>query len=161
MYRAGVPCALFCVTTAVCMSLIPCAMPPPQQVRNNLGVALAYMESWLRGVGCVPIHNLMEDAATAEISRTQVSPHACMPAYVTIRHCWLRVGCINDAQLPRLAAGLRHLRAACLHCGVSRRAVLSESMACNRRSLKQPLPCLHPTIANRHRLGGGGRHGTM
>jgi malate synthase len=42
-------------------------------VRNNLNVALAYMESWLRGVGCVPIHNLMEDAATAEISRSQVS----------------------------------------------------------------------------------------
>jgi malate synthase len=31
-----------------------------------------YMESWLRGVGCVPIHNLMEDAATAEISRSQL-----------------------------------------------------------------------------------------
>jgi malate synthase len=30
------------------------------------------MESWLRGVGCVPIHNLMEDAATAEISRSQL-----------------------------------------------------------------------------------------
>jgi malate synthase len=29
-------------------------------------------QSWLRGVGCVPIHNLMEDAATAEISRSQV-----------------------------------------------------------------------------------------
>lgn len=38
-------------------------------VRNNLDVALQYMEAWLRGVGCVPIHNLMEDAATAEISR--------------------------------------------------------------------------------------------
>eukprot|EP00775_Hariotina_reticulata_P005060 gene5060-5301_t len=41
-------------------------------VRGNLNVALAYMESWLRGVGCVPIHNLMEDAATAEISRSQL-----------------------------------------------------------------------------------------
>lgn len=41
-------------------------------VRNNINVALVYMESWLRGVGCVPIHNLMEDAATAEISRSQV-----------------------------------------------------------------------------------------
>ncbi len=30
------------------------------------------MESWLRGQGCVPLYNLMEDAATAEISRTQV-----------------------------------------------------------------------------------------
>lgn len=41
-------------------------------LRGNLNVALAYMESWLRGVGCVPIHNLMEDAATAEISRSQI-----------------------------------------------------------------------------------------
>jgi len=41
-------------------------------IRGNLNVALAYMESWLRGVGCVPIHNLMEDAATAEISRSQL-----------------------------------------------------------------------------------------
>jgi malate synthase len=41
-------------------------------VRGNLNVALAYMESWLAGVGCVPIHNLMEDAATAEISRSQL-----------------------------------------------------------------------------------------
>lgn len=40
--------------------------------KNNTGVCLVYLESWLRGVGCVPIHNLMEDAATAEISRTQL-----------------------------------------------------------------------------------------
>jgi malate synthase len=33
---------------------------------------LQYLESWLRGSGCVPIYNLMEDAATAEISRAQV-----------------------------------------------------------------------------------------
>jgi malate synthase len=33
-------------------------------VRGNMNVALQYMESWLRGLGCVPIHNLMEDAAT-------------------------------------------------------------------------------------------------
>jgi len=43
-----------------------------QGLRTNIGVALAYMEAWLRGVGCIPVHNLMEDAATAEISRTQV-----------------------------------------------------------------------------------------
>eukprot|EP00474_Spongospora_subterranea_P008993 CRZ09451.1 hypothetical protein [Spongospora subterranea] len=38
---------------------------------NNLDVGVRYVESWLRGMGCVPIHNKMEDAATAEISRTQ------------------------------------------------------------------------------------------
>jgi malate synthase len=35
-------------------------------------VGIAYLEAWLRGSGCVPLHHLMEDAATAEISRTQV-----------------------------------------------------------------------------------------
>jgi malate synthase len=41
-------------------------------LRLNIDVAIQYIESWLRGNGCVPIYNLMEDAATAEISRTQV-----------------------------------------------------------------------------------------
>jgi malate synthase len=41
-------------------------------VRLNVEVALLYLESWLRGNGAVAIHNLMEDAATAEISRTQL-----------------------------------------------------------------------------------------
>jgi malate synthase len=41
-------------------------------VRLNVSVSIQYLESWLRGNGCVPINNLMEDAATAEISRAQV-----------------------------------------------------------------------------------------
>ena len=41
-------------------------------VRNNISVALLYLESWLRGTGAVAIYNLMEDAATAEISRSQL-----------------------------------------------------------------------------------------
>jgi malate synthase len=41
-------------------------------LRNNINVGVQYIEAWLRGMGCVPLHNLMEDAATAEISRTQV-----------------------------------------------------------------------------------------
>lgn len=40
--------------------------------RNNVDVALQYIESWLRGVGAAAIHNLMEDAATAEISRAEL-----------------------------------------------------------------------------------------
>jgi malate synthase len=39
---------------------------------RNVDVAVQYIESWLRGNGCVPIYNLMEDAATAEISRAQI-----------------------------------------------------------------------------------------
>jgi malate synthase len=41
-------------------------------LRININVGLRYLESWLRGSGCVPIFNLMEDAATCEISRTQI-----------------------------------------------------------------------------------------
>jgi malate synthase len=43
-----------------------------QGLRWNIDVGLQYLESWLRGSGCVPIYNLMEDAATAEICRSQV-----------------------------------------------------------------------------------------
>jgi malate synthase len=41
-------------------------------LRTNISVGIQYLESWLRGQGCVPINNLMEDAATAEISRAQI-----------------------------------------------------------------------------------------
>jgi malate synthase len=51
-------------------------------VRQNVAVGLGYVEAWLRGIGCVPLFNLMEDAATAEISRAQlwqwVHHHAVM-----------------------------------------------------------------------------------
>jgi malate synthase len=53
------------------------AKAPPGAVteaglRNNVSVGIQYLESWLRGVGAVAIFDLMEDAATAEISRSQV-----------------------------------------------------------------------------------------
>ncbi|WP_125610149.1 malate synthase A [Specibacter cremeus] len=41
-------------------------------IRNNIWVAIQYIESWLRGHGAVALNNLMEDAATAEISRSQI-----------------------------------------------------------------------------------------
>ena len=41
-------------------------------LRQNISVGISYIEAWLRGIGCVPLFNLMEDAATAEISRAQV-----------------------------------------------------------------------------------------
>lgn len=50
---------------------------PPGQIteaglKQNVAVGLGYLEAWLRGIGCVPLFNLMEDAATAEISRAQL-----------------------------------------------------------------------------------------
>jgi len=41
-------------------------------LRLNIRVAMGYLEAWLGGLGCVPLNHLMEDAATAEISRAQV-----------------------------------------------------------------------------------------
>jgi malate synthase len=41
-------------------------------LRTNVDVGIRYIESWLRGMGAAAIHNLMEDAATAEISRSQI-----------------------------------------------------------------------------------------
>ena len=40
--------------------------------RANVSALLAYCANWVRGLGCVPINNLMEDAATAEISRIEL-----------------------------------------------------------------------------------------
>src|SRR6185295_1199793 len=41
-------------------------------LRHSIRVGVQYLEAWLRGLGCVPLYDLMEDAATAEISRTQI-----------------------------------------------------------------------------------------
>ena len=60
------------VTAADLLNVPPHPRITEQGVRTNLRVGLAYLESWLGGNGCVPIDNLMEDAATAEISRAQL-----------------------------------------------------------------------------------------
>ena len=41
-------------------------------IRTNINIGILYIEAWLKGDGCVPLYNLMEDAATAEISRAQI-----------------------------------------------------------------------------------------
>ncbi|ORZ03786.1 malate synthase A [Syncephalastrum racemosum] len=58
--------------TAKDLLAIPDGQITEHGIRDNIRVGLQYMESWLRGVGCVPIKHLMEDAATAEISRSQL-----------------------------------------------------------------------------------------
>ena len=61
-------------------------------VRMNVSVGLRYLESWLRGAGAVAIYNLMEDAATAEISRSQTWQ-------------WLRHGRIERERVVALEDG--------------------------------------------------------
>ncbi len=60
------------VTAADLLAFGPEAPITEAGVRTNINVGLQYLGSWLAGNGCVPIFNLMEDAATAEISRAQL-----------------------------------------------------------------------------------------
>ena len=69
-------------------------------VRMNVSVGLRYLESWLRGAGAVAIYNLMEDAATAEISRSQT--------WQWLRHGRIereRVVALEDAELAEVGEG--------------------------------------------------------
>lgn len=58
--------------TAADLLTVPDGPKTEKGLRMNVAVGIGYLEAWLRGTGCVPLFNLMEDAATAEISRTQV-----------------------------------------------------------------------------------------
>lgn len=86
--------------------VVPGGTVTDEGVRLNVDVALQYLEAWLRGAGAVAIYNLMEDAATAEISRAQlwqwvhheVTTSDCTT--VTAAH-YARV---RDAELTRLRA---------------------------------------------------------
>ena len=60
-------------------------------LRHNVRVGVQYLEAWLRGNGCVPLYNLMEDAATAEIARAQVWQ-------------WVHYGVTTDDGAPVTAA---------------------------------------------------------
>jgi malate synthase len=58
--------------TAADLLEVPAGEITEAGVRTNISVGIQYIEAWLRGYGAVPINNLMEDAATAEISRAQL-----------------------------------------------------------------------------------------
>jgi malate synthase len=58
--------------TAADLLQVPTGTITEAGLRQNVAVGLGYVEAWLRGIGCVPLFNLMEDAATAEISRAQL-----------------------------------------------------------------------------------------
>ena len=51
---------------------VPTGTRSDEGLRHNIRVGVQYLEAWLRGSGCVPLYHLMEDAATAEISRSQL-----------------------------------------------------------------------------------------
>src|SRR5438132_2791202 len=77
--------------TARDLLIAPAGAITEEGLRKNIDVALRYLAAWLAGTGCVPIYDLMEDAATAEISRAQVWQ-------------WLRHGARMESGRPVTAA---------------------------------------------------------
>jgi malate synthase len=73
--------------TAADLVRVPEGPRTDEGLRHNLSVGVQYLAAWLRGSGCVPLNNLMEDAATAEISRSQVWQ-------------WIRHGAALDGGAP-------------------------------------------------------------
>jgi malate synthase len=84
------------VVTAAELLDIPSAggVVTDEGLRGNVSVAVRYLESWLRGIGAAAIDNLMEDAATAEISRSQVWQ-------------WVRQGVVTSSGTPVTAERVR------------------------------------------------------
>jgi malate synthase len=70
-------------TTAADLLQIPTGSITLAGLKQNVAVGLGYVEAWLRGIGCVPLFNLMEDAATAEISRAQLWQWVHHHAHIT------------------------------------------------------------------------------
>ncbi len=89
------------------------AVPPGEitekGLRWNIDVGLQYLEAWLRGSGCVPIYNLMEDAATAEICRAQIWQWARHGAKLsdgrTVTAEFVRLACGEQIQKLRQELG--------------------------------------------------------
>jgi len=83
---------------------VPGGTVTDQGVHANVSVAIQYLESWLRGTGAAAINNLMEDAATAEISRSQVWQwvrHGAKTAQgSTVTGEWIRT--VEDEELAKL-----------------------------------------------------------
>jgi malate synthase len=84
------------LATAADLLQVPQGSRTEAGLRHNVRVGVQYLEAWLQGNGCVPLYNLMEDAATAEISRTQVWQ-------------WLRHAAALDDGKPLTAARFRDI----------------------------------------------------
>ncbi len=100
--------------TAADLLAVPDGEITEQGLRLNIDVGIQYVEAWLRGSGAVPIYNLMEDAATAEISRAQVWQWSHYGAKLTDGRTVtpdLVRATIQDIVGPKLAAGKFELAA--------------------------------------------------
>jgi malate synthase len=81
--------------TAADLLKVPGGKITDHGLRHNIRVGIQYVEAWLEGQGCVPLYHLMEDAATAEISRAQIwqwMRHGAMTVEgQNVRECFDRV----------------------------------------------------------------------
>ncbi len=75
------------IVTAADLLKVPAGRITDEGLRHNIRVGIQYVEAWLGGNGCVPLYHLMEDAATAEISRAQIWQ-------------WIRHGASTDEGTP-------------------------------------------------------------
>jgi malate synthase len=110
--------------TAADLLAVPDGAITDDGVRHNIRVGVQYVEAWLRGAGCVPLYHLMEDAATAEISRAQLwqwlrhgartaAGEVVTPAYFAARLAGEMQRIAAEVGPPRYAAG-RYEEAAAL-----------------------------------------------
>ena len=99
-------------------------------LRHNVRVGVQYLEAWLRGPGCVPLYNLMEDAATAEISRAQVWQWIHHGAHARRRRARSRPSCFRER--ARRGDGPRPRRG-------RRRALRRGQLRRGARALRAPL----------------------
>jgi malate synthase len=100
--------------TASDLLAVPDGRKTEAGLRQNVAVCLGYLEAWLGGIGCVPLFNLMEDAATAEISRAQIWQ-------------WIR----HDAHLDNNRVIDQTLVQTILHEELETRRVNGNSFACD------------------------------
>jgi malate synthase len=95
------------VTAAALLDFQPSRPITEAGLRNNISVGVQYLGAWLAGNGCVPVYNLMEDAATAEISRSQIWQWIRSPLGVLEDGRKITVGLVRELlseELPRIRA---------------------------------------------------------
>lgn len=97
-------------------------------LRYNINVGIHYLGAWLAGNGCVPIHNLMEDAATAEISRSQVWQWIRSPKGVLDDGREVTAGMVR-AMIPEELDKVKAVAADGAHASYERAAVIFEQMS--------------------------------
>ncbi|HET6329444.1 MAG TPA: malate synthase A [Holophagaceae bacterium] len=98
---------------------VPEGLITREGLRRNVRVALRYLEAWLEGRGCVPIDHLMEDAATAEISRAQLWQWARHGALLDdgarVDHALLRAAFDQEMKHLQQELGIEHFRRGRFH----------------------------------------------